>query len=356
MRLSLLLAFGFLVFSTGHSEIITVDDDGGGDFLTIQEAIDYSWHGDTIIVNPGEYVGDLDFSGRKITLRSTNPDDYQIRDSTTINGRIKFMLNENNESVFEGLTTTAPDGFYISFAKPQIKKCNIYGKIYIGEGGGCILQNNIIRANNGVYISNSYYGSECIIKNNHIEGPGHSSDTGIEIRAEFGTIKILNNIIQSYDSGIFNNPDYSGAQIIIDYNCFWNNKYHVVSIISGDNNIVNYPELADDFHLKSEFGRWDSQTGQWVIDDVTSRCIDAGDPADDIEQEPNPNGGRINIGPYGGTAYASKSSSEGPDPQPECINPPEFDNNNDCKVNLQDFINLSSQWLNCGYSDPNACI
>lgn len=56
-------------------------------------------------------------------------------------------------------------------------------------------------------------------------------------------------------------------------------------------------------------GIWYSEfhEGQWVMDEVTSPCIDAGDPAEDPAEEPMPNGGRINMGAYGGTAYASMS-------------------------------------------------
>ncbi len=38
-----------------------------------------------------------------------------------------------------------------------------------------------------------------------------------------------------------------------------------------------------------------------------SPCIDTGDPASDYSNEPEPNGGRINIGAYGGTAEATTS-------------------------------------------------
>lgn len=43
------------------------------------------------------------------------------------------------------------------------------------------------------------------------------------------------------------------------------------------------------------------------MDDVTSPCIDAGDPNSPVGDEPMPNGGRVNMGAYGGTAEASKS-------------------------------------------------
>jgi hypothetical protein len=43
------------------------------------------------------------------------------------------------------------------------------------------------------------------------------------------------------------------------------------------------------------------------LDDVTSPCIDAGDPNSPVGDEPEPNGDRINMGAYGGTTEASKS-------------------------------------------------
>ena len=62
-----------------------------------------------------------------------------------------------------------------------------------------------------------------------------------------------------------------------------------------------------DYHLKSQASRLDPTTQNWVEDDITSPCIDAGDPNSPIGYEPFPNGGRINMGAYGGTAEASKS-------------------------------------------------
>ncbi|MFC1585551.1 hypothetical protein ACFL5V_08405 [Fibrobacterota bacterium] len=49
----------------------------------------------------------------------------------------------------------------------------------------------------------------------------------------------------------------------------------------GEGNSMEDPLLADtangDFHLKSEYGRWDPNTSGWVADDVTSPALDAGD-------------------------------------------------------------------------------
>jgi predicted outer membrane repeat protein len=65
--------------------------------------------------------------------------------------------------------------------------------------------------------------------------------------------------------------------------------------------------VEGDYHLKSQAGRWDPKSQSWVKDDVTSPCIDTGDPNSPVGDEPEPNGGRVNLGAYGGTAEASKS-------------------------------------------------
>ncbi|MBW8038920.1 MAG: hypothetical protein FVQ85_02850 [Planctomycetes bacterium] len=82
----------------------------------------------------------------------------------------------------------------------------------------------------------------------------------------------------------------------------------------GTDNIDADPCFADpgggDFHLKSQPGRWDSQSQRWVQDSVTSPCIDAGDPNSNWRAELWPHGGRVNIGIYGGKTEASMSLSD----------------------------------------------
>ncbi len=65
--------------------------------------------------------------------------------------------------------------------------------------------------------------------------------------------------------------------------------------------------IDGDYHLKSEAGRWEPNSKSWVQDDVTSPCIDAGNPGCPLGDEQAPNGNRRNMGAYGGTAEASKS-------------------------------------------------
>jgi hypothetical protein len=101
-----------------------------------------------------------------------------------------------------------------------------------------------------------------------------------------------------------------------------------------------------DYHLKSEGWRWDSVRERWDYDDVTSRCIDAGNPGSLLYDEPliipdDPNNEwgeniRINMGAYGGTDEAS-------------MPPYEWallaDLTNDGIVNLADFAGQAKDWL-----------
>jgi len=99
--------------------------------------------------------------------------------------------------------------------------------------------------------------------------------------------------------------------------------------------------VEGDYHLKSQADRWDQKTQTWGADDVTSPCIDVGDPNSPIGHEPFPNGGRINMGAYGGTAEASKSYFG----KPPCETIVAGDINGDCKVDFLDLAILALHWL-----------
>ena len=95
-----------------------------------------------------------------------------------------------------------------------------------------------------------------------------------------------------------------------------------------------------DYHLKSQAGRWDPNSETWVIDDVTSPCIDAGDPMSPIGPEPFPNGGIINMGAYGGAPQASRSYFN----KPPCQTIVAGDINGDCAVDFNDFRLMALHW------------
>lgn len=65
--------------------------------------------------------------------------------------------------------------------------------------------------------------------------------------------------------------------------------------------------LEGDYHLQSTAGHYDPNSQTWILDDENSPCLDSGDPNSPFENEPIPNGGRINMGAFGGTTQASRS-------------------------------------------------
>jgi len=116
-------------------------------------------------------------------------------------------------------------------------------------------------------------------------------------------------------------------------------------LVWGDGNMDADPCFADsnngDYHLKSQGGRYDPDSGSWVKDDVTSPCIDAGNTNSPIGLEPFPNGGIINMGACGGTTEASKSYFG----EPVCETIVAGDINGDCIVNFKDFAFMAWYWL-----------
>ncbi len=86
-----------------------------------------------------------------------------------------------------------------------------------------------------------------------------------------------------------------------------------------------------------------------MFDEVTSPCIDAGDPNSFIGDEPFPNGGFVNMGAYGGTVEASRTYFGGP----VCENQIAGDINGDCVVDDTDMDILTSHWLMQGWPTAN---
>lgn len=140
----------------------------------------------------------------------------------------------------------------------------------------------------------------------------------------FANCSLIGNEARSYGGGLYNHNN----SVAVLTNCIvWSNTNgqfadsdrgdstvtysDVEGGAAGQGNIDSEPFFADpdngDYHLKSQAGRWDPKSQTWVTDDVTSPCIDAGDPSTPIGHEPFPNGGIVNMGAHGGTAEASKT-------------------------------------------------
>jgi len=223
-------------------------------FATIQRAMDEAIDGDTIVVWPGLYQEEVTFNRKVVTLQSAD----------------------------DAAVVTAPNGYAFSF--------------YGAESSMSVLRNFVITG---------------------------CCDAGIFCSG--ASPKLTNLTIADNQSGI---AAYDGADPAITNCILWNNangdlfqcqaRYSCVqqsSTVGRDTgNISTDPLFADptnppsaDYHLQSRYGRFSLEDNTWVTDPVTSPCIDAGDPAVYPGRERMPHGGRVNIGAYGGTPFASTS-------------------------------------------------
>lgn len=99
------------------------------------------------------------------------------------------------------------------------------------------------------------------------------------------------------------------TEVGLDYNTFTELQ---ASGEGWDRTLYADPLFADagggDFHLQSRTGRYDPALLDFTTADTNdSPAIDFGDPAAAAGDEPDPNGGRLNAGMWGGTEEASKS-------------------------------------------------
>ncbi len=182
-------------------------------------------------------------------------------------------------------------------SNPTFENCTFKGNLAHKFGGGM----------RNVYDSNPRI-TNCIFSDNVAE----SFSGGGIANGDNCSPTVLNCILWGNrdSSGISGPAQIHGGTVTVNYSCI----QALTGALGGIGNIDTDPLFAnpsnDDYHLKSQAGRWNpnTQTCQtWVIDDITSPCIDAGDPGTPIGLEPLPNGGIINMGAFGGTPQASIS-------------------------------------------------
>jgi hypothetical protein len=195
-----------------------------GDHPTIQEAIDASSHGDTVLVDPGFYKENIDFNGKEIWVKSTGGSAV-----TTINGNqmgsvVTFKSGEGPGAILDGFNLRNGSGksgyfmyygggIYCESSSPTIRN-NEFGNNSVGDwmsggiggamyciNGAPLIENNFIH-NNHAYDGGggiALYGTG-IIRNNHIED-NHCGGSGGGIYCMDGPVEISNNKVMKNSSG-----------------------------------------------------------------------------------------------------------------------------------------------------------
>jgi len=203
-----------LIVSSAAARIIDVP----GEYATIQEGINNSSNGDTVLVKPGIYYENVNFNGHNIVLASrfilTGNPDYIV--NTTINGNssgsvITFDSGEDSTAVLVGFTIT----------------------------------NGLALWGGGIFCSES----SPVIRNNEICGNragGNGIDKGAGIFCRDSELNIRFNSIYNNQLTHFNSDDYKGGGInadssnLIIYNNFiYNNRACTGGGIGGVNSAMN---------------------------------------------------------------------------------------------------------------------
>jgi len=210
-RIFLFLMFSLLSLSLS-ANIITVGP-SGADYTKIQDAIDNANNGDEIIVSQGTYTENIDFKGKNITLRSTNPKDSNVVANTIIDGNlagavVTFKGTENETCVLSG--------FYIT------KGNSSEGNGIRGNYSKATIQNNVLYNNRG-YSAAAICKLSGTIRNNTIlnNRAGFYQCTGI----------IINNLIQN-NTGYASYGFYDCDGTIIN-NTITNNEFYGIRYCDG---------------------------------------------------------------------------------------------------------------------------
>jgi len=143
--------------------IINIPDD----YATIQEGIDSSSHGDTVLVQPGTYIENINFNGHNIVLGSMflMTGDTSYISQTIIDGDrngsvIIFENSEDSTAIIIGFTIqngfdSGGGGIFCELASPCIRNNLITGNEALSRGGGGILCNESNATINNNVITNN---------------------------------------------------------------------------------------------------------------------------------------------------------------------------------------------------------
>jgi len=286
-------------------------------FDRIQEAIEVATKGASIIVRPGTYSENISLMGKAIHVTGIDPNapnssGYPVIDGTGNGPVVSFTRGEDPNCMLIGFILTGGRGLSAGAvlcmdSSPTIANCLIVGNRTTKTEGAVVHCRN-----SQVALIN------CTIADND---PG---ERGTGLRLVDSNIVLLNSILwENGPSEIVlsrtSEPAISYTNLVGGWPDLGNMDADPLFVRRGywadpdDLSIALEPSrlkavwIAGDYHLKSQAGRWEPQTQSWILDEITSPCIDTGNPFDSAKHEPAPNANFINMGAYGGTAEASHS-------------------------------------------------
>ncbi len=230
----LIILFFILLFSKNvlRSDTIIVDIEGKGDYTSIQQGIDNSANGDTVLVYPGTYFENINFNGKIITVASkyllTGNDIYintTIIDGNTTGNIVSFNNDENSDAILNGLTIQNGErGIYCHETSPTLENLIVKDNYGFSLGTGLyfresysVLKNLLVTNNTG--ISDPGVGQLHMGGGMHIWDNSNLSLTNIEISHNSSTagggVYLQNCTACFTNTLIFENTATYGAGLVL---------------------------------------------------------------------------------------------------------------------------------------------
>lgn len=338
--------------------VIVVRQDGSGDAASLSAALDELPRNieaayviefqDSEVYEEAVGINEKIKDGGSLTIRAGDGQAPVLRSDKN---KVAALTLTSSSTTLEGLIVEGGDrqeGIHIDWSDDHvIRGCVIRGAssdtpgLYIQGGRNNLIIDNDITGNDiGIELHDA--ANNNVIRNNRIY---RNAERGLWIWKESEENQILQNTFESNaveihlgDDG--NIKDRAGDNNQFIHNILMASSDGVVLVVRSDEDIPLMPEgtIADYNLLYAPAGATFAEFGDLTIADLSawqsaagvdvhtisadplfvdapndlrlssqSPAIDAGDPATAVGDEPEPNGGRINLGAYGGTAQATGS-------------------------------------------------
>jgi hypothetical protein len=220
------------------------------DYATIQQAVDAAKDGDTILVGPGTYDGDIVISGKSITLTSL----YRVADDPSLVDRTIIEGGSPGIRIDDSAANTIIAGFHFVGGEKSVQ--------FYANGGQCL--DNFFDHNGSDAISFESTGG--VARGNRIVGAG---DDGVDVDGASANVLIEDNFIRlSGDDGIeIRNFNYHGPLVT-----------HTIrgNTISGSDEdgiqLIDYSELSDRaFVIENNLIQGSTDVGLGIMDNGETR-------------------------------------------------------------------------------------
>ncbi|MCH8215723.1 MAG: hypothetical protein IH892_03005 [Planctomycetes bacterium] len=268
-------------------------------FDRIQEGIDATLDGDLVFVRSGTYWETLIVANKDVTITGIDPDDpntqhpFPVIDANSLGTAVSFVNSPEGGGELTGFIVTggADDlagAIYCDRSQPVISHCVIVGHQVVDDLAlsgtvfcidsnavitNCTIANNL--ASPIIAIGSHVAMANCIVWDN---GPNELVTVGT------GSLSVrYSNVNQTGFPATDSATERPG-----------NTQLQPLFVQPG--RWADGAWIPGDYHLHSQIGRWDPKGRAWVQDQVTSPCINAGDPDASVASEPLPNGGIVSMG------------------------------------------------------------